>query len=210
MNYIDYFAKGGKTRSVNKKTRSENEAIELLYKISNSSSAEDFDQKMQLYAKVYGKDDWDKLLSNVQNASISDEELAEAYMPRFEEMSQIAEQKGISIDGTSSVFKCGGKMQRLSQRFAKGGATDCGCKKKIPMHQGGKEIKSKLPLKDQNYVQQVYNPDGSVEIATARTREELPENQRKNPESDYNIAGSDYDGLHGVVRGTRNGIHSVN
>lgn len=120
MNYIDYFAKGGKTRSVNKKTRSSEDIQKLLINASGASTPEEFEQKWALCAEANGGEEnlvatLNEVVTAYENAS--DEELMSAFKEVF--------------DSATSMFKCGGKMQRLSQRFARGGAADCGCKKKI-------------------------------------------------------------------------------
>ena len=133
MNYIDYFAKGGKTRSVNKKTRSNEDIQKLFINASGASTPEEFEQKWALCAEANGGEEnlvatLNEVVTAYENAS--DEELMSAFKEVF--------------DSATSVFKCGGKMQRLSQRFARGGAADCGCKKKIPMHQNSGEIGGNL------------------------------------------------------------------
>lgn len=193
MNYIDYFAKGGKTRSVNKKTRSSEDIQKLLINASGASTPEEFEQKWALCAEANGGEEnlvatLNEVVTAYENAS--DEELMSAFKEVF--------------DSATSVFKCGGKMQRLSQRFARGGAADCGCKKKIPMHQGGNRFE------DQKSVQQTYSPDGKVEVVTATSRDKLPINQAKDPESDWNIAKGEYLGNHIVMFGGKNGIDQVN
>ena len=133
-------------------------------------------------------------------------ELSEAYVQSSSEDELYERVRGVlGVDEQKqSVFKCGGKMQRLSQRFARGGAADCGCKKKIPMHQGGNRFE------DQKSVQQTYSPDGKVEVVTATSRDKLPINQAKDPESDWNIAKGEYLGNHIVMYGGKNGIDQVN
>ena len=118
MNYIDYFAKGGKSSS-NSLSGKEWQTI-----IKNALKTDD-DATVQaaLNQALKTKGSKEELLAELSEAYVQSSSEDELY-ERVRGVLGVDEQK-------QSVFKCGGKMQRLSQRFARGGAADCGCKKKI-------------------------------------------------------------------------------
>lgn len=135
MNYINYFAKGGKSS----KQLPSGEEWQVIIK-----NALDTDDDNAVTAAL------NKALQEKGSREKLTEALQSAYMDASTEdelYEKIRTVLGVSETSTlqsSSVFKCGGKMQRLSQRFARGGAADCGCKKKIPMHQNSGELGGNL------------------------------------------------------------------
>lgn len=108
MNYLDYFAKGGKTKNTN-----------IIKGIQNILGVDE-DQMSELWQiglNKYG----------------SEEGIAQALdeaTKGLTEQSQPEDVKNAILSVftmDSEMFKCGGKLQKLAQRFAKGGNIGCGC-----------------------------------------------------------------------------------
>lgn len=121
MNYIDYFAKGGKTRRTKTQKYSQSEQDNAIMSVLKEALGVKTDEEViQMYQAAAGNnpEEFDAQLSSILESASSKEEAYAAIQELF-------------TPKANSVFKCGGKMQRLSQRFARGGAADCGCKKKI-------------------------------------------------------------------------------
>lgn len=96
MNYLGYFAKGGKT--------------ELSYE-QKAEAAEFLNWCAGL--PMFDGNSMDQIV-NILN---SDKELTARLSQEFQNAKL----------NSSQIFKCGGKLQQLTQRFAKGGSVDCGC-----------------------------------------------------------------------------------
>lgn len=112
MNIINIFANGGKSKQQKGK--------ELIKGIQNLLGITDDQEMLNLWQsgiEKYGSEEGlyeaiGQATSNL-NENSSQEELQAAIASVFSQESQ--------------MFKCGGKLQQLVSRFAKGGPVDCGC-----------------------------------------------------------------------------------
>lgn len=117
MNYLGYFAKGGKTKG-----QDMIKGIQSVLGVDDQQMA----QLWQIGINKYGSEEGIAEAINQATQGITD-----ASSPD-EVKAAIA-----SVFSTGSeMFRCGGKMQRLAERFAKGGKTNCGCGG-IKMQMGG-------------------------------------------------------------------------
>jgi hypothetical protein len=132
MNYLGYFAKGGKTTNA--------EIIKGIQSILGVDDAQ-MAELWQIGLDKYG----------------SEEGIAEAINQATSGLTQNSTQEEVkaavaSVFSTGSeMFECGGKMQKLAKRLGKGG--DCGCDKvKVKKAQRG--------LKFVDVPDRVYNENG--------------------------------------------------
>ena len=101
------------------------------------------------------------------------------------------------MNNQSAMFKCGGKLQQLTDKFAKGGKSKCGCGG-IKVAKEGMEVPPEV-LKGLMFVEREYTPDGQAVYTMAKSKETLPSNMRSNPFSAYAQNGGEYQG-EGQVR----------
>ncbi|MBQ8132520.1 MAG: hypothetical protein IJ193_08525, partial [Bacilli bacterium] len=123
MNYLQIFAKGGKIDT--KAIKSEIARIFML-----EDSPEKVEQLWQDAVNTYGSEEG--VLSEIfkqVGENPSDESVQKAMMNvlNYTPMEE------------SQMFKCGGKLQQLTAKFAKGGSVDCGCNG-IKLDNGGRPI----------------------------------------------------------------------
>lgn len=108
MSIIDFLKKGGKTTA--------KEMINGIAQILGIQSEEEMAQLWQAGVQKYGSEEAlgeavETAVKNVQSEEELKGALASVFMPE-----------------ESQMFKCGGKLQQLTAKFAKGGkAVDCGC-----------------------------------------------------------------------------------
>lgn len=107
MNYLDYFAKGGKTKS--------SEVINGIQSILGVDDAQ-MAELWQIGLNKYGSEDGIAQAIDEATKSLTDQSSPEEVKAAIS-----------SVFVESEMFKCGGKLQKLAQRFAKGSSVDCGC-----------------------------------------------------------------------------------
>ena len=124
MNYIQFFAKGGKA-TVGKMVK----WIQETLGVNDDQMAELWQIGINKYGSVEGIEDaLNKSLEGINEASSPDEIKAAV----------------VNVFSTGSeMFKCGGKLQRLASKFSKGGS--CGCVEKKEM--GGETREGKVARK---------------------------------------------------------------
>lgn len=182
MNYIDYFKKGGKS----------NEADQLAEKIFTAAKA------LQIPAEVVDAKLNELVQAGDQNTMTTLQSAVDSFISANGQ-DQEAAQTIVSIfqGEPSQIFKCGGKLQHLADKFAKGGKSRCGCSG-VKIAAQGMEVPPEV-LNGLMFVEREYTPDGKAVYTMAKSRETLPSNMRSNPFSEYAQNGGEYQG-EGQVR----------
>lgn len=135
MNYLQMFAKGGKTKGT--------DIIKGIQKILGV----DDNQMAELWQVGINKYGSEEGIAQALN------EATKGLTPQSSPDEVKAAVASVFSTG-SEMFKCGGKLQKLAKRFAKGGTVDCGC--------GGIKVKAQDGTK-------LVSEDGTVTITNPFT-----------------------------------------
>ena len=157
MNYIEYFKKGGKS----------SQAEDLAQKIFTAAKAlqipaEVVDAKLTELVNAGDQDTMAALQESVDSFISSngqDQEAAQAIVSVFQS------------EQSSAMFKCGGKLQQLTDKFAKGGKSKCGCGG-IKLDTGG-DIKDKVKYKKHKDGSETLTQEGNVNGNYTKSKAEI-------------------------------------
>ena len=166
------------------------------------AAAQTFCLVPEIYAQAFkqaGADFPDELVAQIKKQPQQamqmlqeDKELLQGVVTIYSQSHDQIDQVAAQAAQQAGLFKKGGKLEQLLVK-----AQD-GTKTKVPEW-----------ISRNKYVSQEYGSDGTVQVEAAPTRKSLTVNQKKDPNSDFNVAMGDYLDNHLYVNADKNGVTSV-